>query len=128
MSLSKKSKWFLTILIIVLVGTYTAYKYAYKPHTNIEELASDFSGTSDSFLSKVKEDFSQWNNKTVELSGIITSKEEKGITLNNTIFCQFREDMNISKLQTNQSIKLKGRVIGYDDLLDELKLDQCILK
>lgn len=128
MSLSKKSKWFLTILIIVLVGTYAAYKYAYKPHTTIEELASDFSGTSDTFLSKVKEDFSQWNNKTVELSGIITSKEEKGITLNNTIFCQFREDMNISKLQTNQSIKLKGRVIGYDDLLDELKLDQCILK
>ena len=128
MSLSKKSKWFLTILIIMLIGAYAAYKYAYKPHTTIEELTSDFSGTSDDFLSKVKENFSLWNNKTVELSGIITSKEEKGITLNNTIFCQFRDDMNISELQSNQSIKLKGRVIGYDDLLDELKLDQCILK
>ncbi len=128
MSLSKKSKWVLIILIFVLIGAYSAYKYAYKPHTTIEELTVDFSGTSEDLMAKVVEDFTLWNNKVVELSGIITSKGEKGITLNNAIYCQFREDVSFSELELNQSIKLKGRLIGYDDLLNELKLNRCILK
>lgn len=30
-----------------------------------------------------------------------------------------------SELKANNPISVKGRCIGYDDLLEEIKLDQC---
>ena len=128
MNLSKKSKWILNILVLSCIAFYTIYRYAYKPHKTIEKLEIEYDGTSHNFIEKVKEDASIWNNKIVLLSGIITSKEDKGITLNNSIYCQFREDVTSSKLKESHPISLKGRVIGYDDLLEELKLDQCIIQ
>lgn len=127
MNFLKKNKW-LVVVLFFFIGAYAAYQYAYKPHKTTEELTADFSGTTTDFLSKVQENFNEWNNKAVELSGEITAKDENGITLNNQIYCQFRNDIDFSALKTNQPIKIKGRVIGYDDLLEELKLDKCILK
>ena len=128
MSLSKKSKWILIILIIGLIAAFGVYKYAYKAHETTEELKADFTGSSNDFLTKVSSDANAWLNKTVELSGEITSKDEKGITLSNSIYCQFREDVNFNSLIKGQQITLKGQVIGYDDLLEELKLNQCIIQ
>lgn len=128
MNLSKKSKWILNILVLGCITFYTVYRYAYKPHKTIEKLEIEYNGTSHNFIEKVKEDASIWNNKIVLLRGIITSKEDKGITLNSGIYCQFREAINSSKLKEGSPISLKGRVIGYDDLLEELKLDQCIIQ
>jgi len=128
MNFLKKNKWILTILILGCIAFYSVYRYAYKPHETIENIETEYAGTSNNFIEKIKEDTSFWNDKVVQLSGIITSKEEKGISLNNSIYCQFREDINASKLREGQIISIKGRVIGYDDLLEELKLDQCIIQ
>jgi hypothetical protein len=29
-------------------------------------------------------------------------------------------------IKKNQKVTLKGRVVGYDDLMGEIKLDQCL--
>ena len=128
MNLSKKSKWILSFLVLGCIAFYTVYRYAYKPHKNIEKLDIEYAGTSQDFIEKVKEDASIWTNKVVLLKGTISSKEGKGILLNKGVYCQFREDIKISKLKEGDPISLKGRVIGYDDLLEELKLDQCIIQ
>ncbi len=123
----KKNKLLALLLIVALVG-YSAYKYAYKPHKTIEELSIEYTGNATELLSKIKEDTNIWNSKIVELSGKITSIDTDGITLNEQIYCQFKEPLKTKHLKENQTIKIKGRVIGYDDLLDELKLEQCIIK
>ena len=128
MNLSKKSKIFLVFLIISILLGLVVFNYSMKPPEKIETKEVAFSGTSDSFLSKIQEDASIWQNKVIIIEGIITSKDEKGIILSNQIYCQFREDVGITSLNNNEPIKLKGRVIGYDDLLEELKLDQCIIQ
>jgi hypothetical protein len=33
----------------------------------------------------------------------------------------------VLNLQSNQTVKIKGRFVGYDDLMEELKMDQCQL-
>lgn len=128
MSLSKKSKWVLIIVVLGLLSAFGAYKYAYKAHETTEELKADFTGNSNEFLTKMSSDANLWLNKTVGLTGEITSIDKKGITLSNNIYCQFREDINFSSLTKGQKITLKGQVIGYDDLLEELKLNQCIIQ
>jgi len=128
MSLSKRSKGVLIAVIIVLIGGVSVYKYMYKPHATIESLEVAFTGTSSDFLSKIQENADAWQNKVVLLSGKITSTDAKGITLNESMYCQFRDVAKLTGLKTTQEIKIKGRIIGYDDLLEELKLDQCIIQ
>lgn len=123
----KRNKILLTLLIVSF-GAYSTYKYVYRPHKNIEKLATSFTGNCTEFLSKIKEDTNIWNSNIVELSGKVTSIDKNGITLNKQIYCLFKEPLKTARLKENQTIKIKGRVIGYDDLLDELKLKQCILK
>jgi len=128
MSLSKKSKRILWVLVAILIAAFGMYKYAYQAHETTEHMATDFVGNSSDFLSKIQDNPDNWQNKVVQLTGIITSKDEKGISLNKSIYCQFRTPTEVSPLKTTQEITIKGRIIGYDDLLEELKLDQCILK
>jgi hypothetical protein len=47
------------------------------------------------------------------------------VTLDNTIICNLKSpDSSIKK---DQAVTVKGRVVGFDDLMGELKLDQCFI-
>jgi len=128
MSLSKKSKVIIVLLLFGIVAAYAVFQYSMQPPAKIESKTVDFTGTSDEFLSKVTTDFSAWQDKVVVITGNITNSDPNGVTLSNQIFCQFREDVDKTGIKENQTITLKGRVIGYDDLLEEVKLDQCIIQ
>ena len=128
MSLSKRSKIIIAILVVGAIAAFAVYKYSMQPPEAIESKKVDFTGSSDAFLAEVQKDFSVWQDKVVVLTGVITNSDDSGITLSSQIYCQFREDVNTSAIQKDQQITLKGRVIGYDDLLEELKLDQCIIQ
>lgn len=113
------------LLIIVLV-----YSYVYQDHRDIEKEKAEFTMDADIIIkeffmnSQVNE--TKYLNKTIEVKGIVTNQSEKSISLNDNIFCQFSE-LVPSKLKTNIEISIKGRFIGYDDLLEELKFDQCMV-
>ena len=64
--------------------------------------------------------------QTIVVSGLITSVNAENITISNKIYCQF-ETLN-NDLKVNVSVAIKGRCIGFDDLLEEIKLDQCSIK
>lgn len=127
MNCLKKNK-FILIGLLLVAAIYGAYTYVYNPHKTIEEVDSNYTGASTDFLEMASTNFNEWNSKVVELRGEITGLDSKGVTLNNQIFCQFKTPDKITTLNLNQKITIKGRVIGYDDLLDEIKLNQCILK
>jgi hypothetical protein len=47
------------------------------------------------------------------------------VLLDQSINCTFEKaDLSIKE---NQTLNVKGRVIGFDDLLGELKMDMCNL-
>ena len=125
MNLSKKSKFIVLLLAICCLGWIT-YTYLMKPPATIESKQVAFTGTAAAFSTKIQENTNDWLNKVVVLEGVVTSKDAYGITLNSEVYCQFRETQKTVVEQ--QNIKIKGRFIGYDDLLNELKLDQCIIQ
>lgn len=128
MNLSKKSKIIIGILLVGIVAAFAVYKYSMRPPKQIEEKAVDFTGTSQELLSKIQENAAEWQDKVVVITGTISGTDEQGIVLSSSIFCQMKDATKITNLKTEQTITLKGRVIGYDDLLEELKLDQCIIQ
>jgi len=56
------------------------------------------------------------------LAAEITDIEEDGIILNNSVYCKFDQKFQSN---LNEKIKVKGKYIGYDELFEVIKLDQC---
>ncbi len=127
MNFLKKNKK-LSFLALILIIAYFITTHIYKPHPEIENSKPHFKGNAVSFITKIQSNHSEWNNKIVELSGDIISLDSKGIMINENIYCQFKDTSDLVTLKNNQTINIKGFVTGYDDLLNELKLNQCILK
>ncbi|MFP4844719.1 OB-fold protein [Winogradskyella sp. PE311] len=120
-------KWII-IVLIALVASYIGYNYIYQDHRNIEKESAIFTMTSSEITQLFSKDIEsaekQFLNKTIEVSGLISEINTNDITINDSVFCQFLNTINNS-LEKNNTVIIKGRVIGYDDLLEQVKLDQC---
>ncbi|GAA3653977.1 OB-fold protein [Flavivirga jejuensis] len=119
-------------ILIILIGLCTiAYLYVYKDHRNIETEKPSFIVTADSigleFSNILLESEKKYLNKTIIVSGIISEINQNNLTLDETVFCQFNNSIDQYQ-KVASKIKVKGRVIGYDDLLEQIKLDQCTIE
>ena len=67
-------------------------------------------------------------NKVIEISGKITQvdADSNSILIDEKVYAAFKKS-NFKNLILNENIKVKGRFLGYDDLLEELKIDNCTI-
>src|SRR6478609_7174436 len=128
--MSKKVK--IIILIVVIIGMMGFFTYSYVMYGGARNLESEetvFTVSSSSITSEFTTNIETANKKYLEkavaIKGKITSSNGNEITLDETVICGFKNpDSSIKK---GQEITVKGRVVGYDDLMGELKLDQCFV-
>jgi hypothetical protein len=129
--MKKTSVKFLGIIIVVLVITFFSIRY-YIYNSGRRDIQSEetaFEVSSDAilkdFTSNTTTSNKKYLEKTITVSGIITSVKGEEVILDNSVNCNL---LTASKsLKKNQKVTIKGRVVGYDDLLGEVKLDQCNL-
>ena len=103
----------------------------YKPHRNIAEEEAIVTISAE----ELQKNFSDENNtlkltdKVVKVSGIISAIEQKTtLVIDDKIQVDFNIDNQINKeLIEGTMITIKGRCVGYDDLLEIVKIDQAIL-
>lgn len=123
-----KHKWIILLIFLLLV--FVGYKYIYQDHRDIQKEEAEFVVSSDviinEFLQNSIEAEKKYLNKTIEVKGFITEINKNDLTLNNSVFCQFDKIIN-NTLKTNETITVKGRCIGYDNLLELVKIDQSTL-
>ena len=128
MFLSKKNKLtILVILTITFIG-FLSYEYSFKSPLKISQKKVEFIGSSVELINKIQKEGSQWHDKVVIISGKITKLDSQGIVISPNIYCQVQDSLFSKNIQPNDTISIKGRVIGYDDLFEELKLDQCLIQ
>lgn len=61
--------------------------------------------------------------KAVVITGKVTEVHAGQVIIDNSIVCLMQQPD--SKIKVNQPIIMKGRVVGFDDFMGEIKLDQC---
>lgn len=119
-------KW--SALLIIIIFAFLAYLYLYKDHRDIDKEKAEHSLSSADLFKNFSVDpinsEKKYLNKTIEVTGKITNQSKNTITLDQIVFCQFTNTSTLS-LQMDSQIKVKGRFIGFDDLVEEVKLDQC---
>lgn len=117
------------LLIVIVAGIYF---YTYKEHRDIAAEKESYAIVVSRFFSEFQADEVKANgkylNKTIEVTGTLSSVDvaTKSIVINEKLFATFKE-MPSQRLLVNHKIKIKGRFIGYDALVEELKMDQCVL-
>ncbi len=118
------------IIVIGVIGFFSARYYAYHGgKRDVQSETAAFTTTSKDIVAEFTSNADTSNKKYLEkpvaVSGTVTSSNGKEIILDNAVNCNFTiADISI---KIGQRVTIKGRVVGYDDLLGELKLDQCNL-
>ena len=127
-----KKKILITVAIL-LVLAFGIYKYMYKEHRDIATEKVTYSVSVDdiytTFQVNEKSANAKYLDKTIEIYGKITNidLQNKIITVDEKLLARFTNGIQ-SDLKLQNFIALKGRLTGYDDLLGEIQMDQCIIK
>lgn len=125
-----KRKILMSISVIILLSGIIGYNYMYKSHRNISEEKATFMLDSKSFVKEyatnIDASITKYLDKTIQLKGKVTEIEKDNFTLDNIIVC-YTDSITITQIINNKVISVKGRSIGYDELLDLIKLDQVTI-
>ena len=120
-------------IVAIIVLVLLLFNYMYKSHRDISTEKVSFSVSVSDIYKSFKVDEKSANkrylDKTIEIYGKITNIDltNKIITVDEKLLARFTKTIPVN-LKTQNSITLKGRLTGYDDLLEEIQMDQCTIK
>jgi hypothetical protein len=121
-----KKKIPVVFFIVVIVGI-LGYNYMYKDHKDIATSDATSSFTTSELKALLTDDDASNDvralDQVIEVSGIATDVKSTSVTLNGQVFIELSEAHDT---EINQPYTIKGRCLGYDDLLEEVKVDQAI--
>lgn len=123
----KTKKWILSILVVGIVTAIFVYNYIYQDHRDIKSEKATFTLTAqemaNAFASDEQAATEKYLNKTIEVEGVVEIAQEKTIMMSPGVFFALSESNN-NHTSVGATAQIKGRCIGYDSLLEEIKFDQ----
>lgn len=126
----KKNKIVLILIVLVILG-FAGYAYLYQGHRDIASEKESYLVTANTIFTEFQTNEAKANqkylDKTIEVYGKISSvdPETNSVIIDEKLFVVFKDKMKTDELKVLSNVKVKGRFIGYDDLLGELKMDEC---
>ena len=124
-------KKLLIILGVIVVFAIAGYKYVYKDHRDVSTEEASFKMT----LADLKADFekndsianTKYLDKAIAIYGEVTSLDlvTNEIIVDSNLSATVKGKLNVKK---GDKVTVKGRFIGYDDLLEEYKMDGCVIE
>ncbi len=129
--MSKKYfKIVISIVFLSLLAGTMIYFYAYKEHRNISSEKPDYELKAEQLIKEFESNVEIANQKyadrTIISYGKITSLDlnNRMIVVDEKIVIEF--SISIPKqLKIGDFLKFKGRFVGFDELFEELKIDQA---
>jgi hypothetical protein len=124
----KKTRIIETIGVLALAIVVLGYNYImHEGARDLSQETTDYAITAKEIVAEFTTNTALANKKylgkAVAVEGIVTNKIENEIILDNGVVCIMKDKNNT--IRVNETITLKGNVVGYDDLMQEIKLDQC---
>ena len=126
-----KIKLFFTVSVLFITA-YLAYSYIYQGHRDVLAEKATISLTSealfDNFNNPSKKASQNYINKIIDFKGSISAIESDFIVIKPSIVCVLDSNFSVSQLTIGDSLNLKGRCIGFDELFMEVKMDHVSFK
>jgi DNA replicative helicase MCM subunit Mcm2 (Cdc46/Mcm family) len=129
--MSKTKIKILVVLLVISFGPYYIYQNVlYKDARDINNEKSLLTITAKNLEKEYtldpKAGDKKYLNKTIEIEGTVSEVTDSSMTVDGTVFCKMNGKAN--KDLMSKKINIKGRCIGFDDLFEIVKLDQCSIQ
>lgn len=129
--MKKKKIIILALILIAIIGSGIVYDYTFNSeHRDIANEDATISLSAKELFSHFQNDetlaTSNYLDKVIEIEGIITSIENDGVVLSGQIQVLFNTEL-MPKLENETALTIKGRCVGYDELLEMVKIDQATI-
>lgn len=125
-------KALIIIAVIVVLGGVGAYFYVFhKPHRNVAEEEASLTETAttlvESFNSDAESAKAKFLDKVVQVEGVVSEIDAENLVLESGVVCGMDDPSSLEGLQEGDMVTVKGRVVTYDDLFGEVRMDFCQL-
>ncbi|WP_420604065.1 OB-fold protein [Flagellimonas sp.] len=125
--ISKRQLTVLTLMMLTLIILIMSYRYLNPEQRNIaEETARYEMQASELFNGFNNEKGKVYIDQVVGTSGKVTDIDKNSVILDDKVQVNFI-NAQLSKVEKGKPISVKGRCIGYDDLLELVKIDQATI-
>jgi hypothetical protein len=118
-------------ILLLLIGLFFVYKFVYHEHRDISNEKAVFTVSVPQLLKEYVADETKANakylDKSIIVKGKITSVDmaNKAVVIDEKVFVILT---NLDDVKANSEVAVQGRLIGYDSLLEEIKIDQAQIK
>ena len=117
-------------LAAVVAGAVVAWSMYNKPHKDYtqEEVAQTWRAEDlvAAFAEAPDDMQAQWQEKVVEVAGTVRSSSMQGVVLNPGVVATYDEG-HAPEVAPTGRVTLKGRLVGFDDLFGEVRIDHVRL-
>lgn len=133
----KISKTFKNILILgvvlgLIVGSWAVWYVFYKPHRDVSSEKPKYELASAALTDAFKNDtaaLGKYVDQAILVEGAITEMEGNHISLGNIICSMDSASLaKVSTLKAGDVVKIQGRLTSYNDLMEEIVMDNCVVK
>ncbi len=125
---SRKKILVILLLLAVSISAFITYNYMYQDHRDIAAEAVDYQLKAKQLSNamSIEKTALEYTDKVIQTSGIITAIEKNSVVLDQTVQVNFLESKPHG-LALDNKVVVKGRCVGYDDLLELVKIDQATI-
>ena len=67
-----------------------------------------------------------WLNEVVQVTGVVQSLQANAVILVPGVVCALKSPAVPADWNSSADVTIKGRVLGFDDLFNEVRLDFCV--
>jgi cell division protein YceG involved in septum cleavage len=126
-----KKKIILTLILLVILLASLVYNYTFNSkHRDVVNEEASITLSSKELFSHFQNNealaTANFMDKVVEVKGELTSIEDGMVVLDHQIQISFDIE-GMPKVEGKTSLTIKGRCVGYDELLEMVKIDQATI-
>ena len=114
------------LLLVLLMGFFYFFTYR-KTHTDWTKIKPQISLSAKELLQRYQiSEKNNLNNIVVQVSGTVTALEDSLYILDKAVVCKPAADIKFN-INKKEFVTVKGRCLGYDELLMEVRLDHVVV-
>lgn len=134
MNISPKTRNLMLAVVLIgaVVGAWAIWYVFYKPHRDVSAEKPAYTLTSQALSEAFKTDtaaFTKYADQAILVEGAVTEIEGNHVSLGN-IICSMDSTSaaKVAALKQGDAVKIQGRLSSYNDLMEEIIMDKCVVK
>ena len=118
-------------VLALVAGAIVAYVMYNKPHRDYNSEEAVKRWTAEEIVGwhsdQPEAEHAQWQDQVVVVAGVAREVSTASLILNPGVVVHWESDVDSPAIEVGQQVAIKGRVVGFDDLFGEVRIDHAQL-